>query len=173
MNDSDFPIGSWTGSAVGNGVDPGYHHVTRRIEPGPPLTLPDAYLKWYAIHPHDLTIDPAADTLARAFLADEAAAGRLAISGDLGFVIHHRCGERLHLLLVCTWRVNNEMWETIYAREDDTFALMPQTTHRAAFCVWEFGAIAHEHRAWTAFLRSDRDAAAKRAYAETQVTATL
>jgi hypothetical protein len=108
----------------------------------------------------------------RAFVAGEVGAGRLAISGDLGFVIHHLSGEHVHLLLVFTWRDNNEMWETVYARDarkPGTYELTPQTTHRGVMCVWEFGIVAHEHQAWTRYLRSERGTADKRAYAESMV----
>lgn len=149
---------------VGNVVEAGYRHVTKQVSPGPPLVLPDAYLKWYDLCRADQAVAPAVTTEARAFLTGETAAGRLQITGDLGFVIHHLSGDRVHLLLVCTWRDNNEMWQTTYVR-DDRFTLMPQTTHRGVICVWEFGVVAHEHRAWTRYLRSDRDPADKEAYA--------
>ena len=149
-----------------------YDHLYRTVSPGPPLVLPDTYLKWHRLYPENTGIDPATEAEARDFLTAEVAAGRLPISGDLGFVVHHRCGERVHLLLVCTWRAGNEMWETVYV-QDGGFALMPQTTHRAVMCVWEFGAIAHEHHAWTTYLRSGRDAAARQRYAESQLTITL
>jgi hypothetical protein len=163
-------------ATVGNVVDEDYRHVTKEISPGRPLALPDTYLKWYQLSRKDRTIDLADDAEARAFLAEDVATGRLPISGDLGFVIHHLCGEHIHLLLVCTWRDNNEMWQTTYlkdARQDDSFDLIPQTTHRGVICVWEFGAVAHEHQAWTRYLRSNRDAEAKRAYAESQFTGTI
>ncbi|GIM90678.1 hypothetical protein [Paractinoplanes toevensis] len=146
-------------------VDEDYRHITKMITPGPPLVLPDVYLKWYAVCRADQSIDSAE---ARAFLAGEVAAGRLAITGDVGFVIHHLSGEHVHLLLVCTWRGNNEMWETVYISDAGPFTLMPQTTHRGVMCVWEFGAVAHEHQAWTEFLRSDRTEKARQRYAESQ-----
>ncbi|BCY10783.1 hypothetical protein [Actinoplanes sp. L3-i22] len=157
-------------AAAGNVVDDDYRHVTKQISAGEPLVLPGTILKWYGLCRADQVVDSAA---ARAFVAAEVTAGRLPIAGDLGFVIHHLSGEHVHLLLVCTWRGNNEMWETIYARDDreDTgFGLMGQTPHRGVMCVWEFGAVAHEHRAWTRYLRSARDAPAKRAYVESSVT---
>ncbi|MEU4238539.1 hypothetical protein [Actinoplanes sp. NPDC026619] len=154
-------------AAVGNVVDESYRHVTKVAAPGPPLTLPDVYLKWYRLHREDQVIS----VDAHAFLATEITAGRLPLAGDLGFVVHHLSGDHVHLLLVCTWRGNNEMWETVYARDlrtDADFHLMPQTTHRGVMCVWEFAPIAHEHQAWTRYLRSPRDTEAKTAYAETQ-----
>ena len=163
-------------ATVGNVVDEDYHHVTKKIWPGRPLVLPGTYLKWYQLSREDRIIDAADDTAARAFLAEDIAAGGLAITGDLGFVIHHLSGEHIHLLLVCTWRDNNEMWETTYlkdARQNDPFSLRPQTTHRGVICVWEFGAVTHEHQEWTRYLRSNRDVAAKRAYLESQFTGTI
>jgi hypothetical protein len=70
------------------------------------------------------------------------------------------------------------MWESTYAmdereaggREGGGYQLTSQDSHRGVMCVWEFGAIAHEHVAWTAYLRSARDEAAKRAYLTTQYT---
>ncbi len=68
------------------------------------------------------------------------------------------------------------MWESAYykdVRDGGPFRLAPQGTHRGAICVWEFGAVAHEHLAWTRYLRSARDEAAKREYAESQFTGTI
>ena len=109
--------------------------------------------------------------LTRDFLRGEVAAGRLPISGDLGFVIHHLSGEHVHLLLVFTWRGNNEMWETVYALDTSTgseFALVPQGTHLEVICVWELGAVQHERLAWIDYLRSARDRAARLAYLRDQ-----
>jgi len=167
-----------TGSldAVGNVVDPDYVHVTKQITPAAPLVLPDAYLKWYELCRPDQEISADASAGAREFVRAETAAGRLPISGDLGFVIHHLSGEHVHLLLIFTWRGNNEMWESTFYRddrEDGPFQVTSEGVHRGAMCVWEFGAIAHEHLAWTRYLRSARDEAAKRAYAESSFTGTI
>jgi len=158
-------------AAVGNVVDGDYHHVTKVIVPRPALIRPDAYLKWYDLHRPDQRVRSDVDAEARAFLSAEADAGRLPIAGDLGFVIDHLSGDSVHLLLVFTWRGNNEMWESVYykdIRDGGPFRLAPQTTHRATIYVWEFGAVAHEHLAWTRYLRSNRDEQAKRAYVESQ-----
>ena len=161
---------------VGNVVDPAYSHVTKQITPGTPLALRNTYLKWYDLCRPDQVIEPAFGAEARAFLTDEVTANRLPVSGDLGFAIHHLSGEHIHLLLVFTWRENNEMWESVYvkdARQTAPFAPMAPATHRGVMCVWEFGAVAHEHLAWTRYLRSSRDAAAKRAYAESLFTGAI
>jgi hypothetical protein len=158
-------------TGVGNVVDPGYVHVTKKIAPGVPLALPRTFLKWYDLCRPDQAIGAEADTRAREFIRAETAAGRLPIDGDLGFVIHHLSGEHIHLLLVFTWRGNNEMWESTFARDDRAetpYEPISTDSHRGVMCVWEYGAVAHEHLAWTAYLRSARDGAAKRAYAETQ-----
>lgn len=162
--------------ALGNVVDDGYRHVTKRITPRAPLELDDAYLKWYDLCREDQTVDSTVDGEAREFLRAETASGRLPISGDLGFVINHLAGEHVYLLLVFTWRGNNEMWETVYykdIRDGGPFRMPPPETHRATICVWEFGAVAHEHLAWTAYLRSARDPAAKRAYVGSQFSGTI
>ena len=44
---------------------------------------------------------------------------------------------------------------------------------RGVICVWEFWAVAHEHVAWTDYLRPNRDEAAKRAYLASQVSRTI
>lgn len=40
-------------------------------------------------------------------------------------------------------------------------------------CVWELGAVLHEHQAWTRYLRSSRDEKAKRAYLNDQFTGSV
>jgi hypothetical protein len=163
-------------TAVGNVVDEGYHHVTKRITPRDPLALPDAYLKWYDLCREDQEVRTDVDAEARLFLRDEVRTGRLPISGDLGFVINHLSGDHIYLLLVFTWRGNNEMWESTYykdVRDGGPFRPGPQGSHRGMICVWEFGAVAHEHLAWTRYLRSARDEKAKREYAECQFSGTI
>ncbi|HEY3011032.1 MAG TPA: hypothetical protein VGJ63_23660 [Micromonosporaceae bacterium] len=163
-------------AGVGNVVNGDYVHVTKRITPRSPLTLPAAYLKWYDLCREDQEIPADIDAEARDFIAGEAAAGRLPIAGDLGFVVNHLSGEHVYLLLVFTWRSNNEMWESVYykdVRDGGPFRIGPQGTHRGMICVWEFGAVAHEQLAWTRYLRSARDEAAKREYAESQFSGTI
>ena len=79
----------------------------------------------------------------------------------LGFVVLHRCGESFYFLLVSTWQNDNELWETVWAKDGDDdpeFHPWPlEGSHRPTFCVWELGAVAHERLAWSAYLLSDRD----------------
>ncbi len=74
------------------------------------------------------------------------------------------------LAFVSTWRNDNELWETVWAKngeEERTFQPWPiEGTHRPTFCVWELGAVWHERQAWSRYLRSGRDEAAKQAFQE-------
>ncbi|MCI0636358.1 MAG: hypothetical protein L0206_20950 [Actinobacteria bacterium] len=150
------------------GVTPGYVHVEKLVEPAPGLTLGDTVLKWYDIAPDDAPVPLAVRALARRNLRDAVKCGDLALTGELGFVILHRCGESFYFLLVSTWTNENELWETVWARAGDrevSFGPWPlQGTHRPTFCVWELGAVCHEQRAWSRYLRSARDASARHAY---------
>ena len=106
--------------------------------------------------------------LARSCANDGLVSGQLAFDGDLGFVILHRCGESFYFLIFSTWRNENELWETVWAKNgenDPVFHQWPREgTHCPAFCVWELGAVCHERVAWSDYLRSDRDVAAREAY---------
>ena len=110
-----------------------------------------------------------------AFLLAEVAAGRLDVARDLGFVVHHLCGESFYFLIVCTWRNNNEMWETAYAKDghDAPLVRVEVDGHRPVVCVWEMGAVLHEQRAWIRYLRSERDEAAVAAYLADRFTGTV
>jgi hypothetical protein len=145
-----------------------YEHVTKRIAPGPPIALEGTMLKWYDIAPATAPIPGELDELARASMRDAVAAGRLDLSGDLGFVILHRCGQSFYFLLISTWRNENELWETVWAKngeDDPVFHPWPLAeTHHPTFCVWELGAVCHEQQAWSRYLRSGRDLAAREAY---------
>jgi hypothetical protein len=149
-------------------VRPDYTHITKLIRPGPSLALGDSALKWYDIAPAEAPVPPGIRELARGGLREASKSGALALSEDIGFVILHRCGQSFYFLLVMTWRNDNELWETVWAKDgDEDLAFRPwpsEGTHRATFCVWELGAVWHEQQAWTRYLRSQRDEAAKQAY---------
>ena len=89
------------------------------------------------------------EKLARDYLKD------VRVSGDLGFVILHRCGEAFYFLLVSTWRNENELWESVYAKaktgEPNFKPFTVETSHRGTFCVWELGVVWHEQQAWKRF----------------------
>ncbi|HEX4746326.1 MAG TPA: hypothetical protein VFU99_05520 [Gaiellaceae bacterium] len=145
-----------------------YHHTAKLASPQPSLTLGAAVLKWYDIAPEDAAVPIAIRAVARRCLRDAAKSGALDIGGDCGFVILHRCANDFYFLLVSTWRNENELWETVWAKRgvsDVFFGPWPtEGTHRPTFCVWELGVVAHERLAWTRFLRSAHDEAARRAY---------
>ena len=149
-------------------VEAGYRHVIKAITPAMPITLGASVLKWYDIAPADEHVPSDLRVLARGNLRAAADSGALNLDDDIGFVILHRCGESFYFLLVATWRNENELWETVLAKNgegDVAFRPWPiEGTHRPTFCVWELGAVWHEQQAWSRFLRSERGAAAREAY---------
>lgn len=151
---------------LGNVVPEGYRYYEKMTTPSADLVLPTAHLKWYDLYPLDDPITPAQQAEARAFVSEEIQ--RLGFEGDLGFVIFHRAGNVL-LLLLTTWRNTNEMWESVYFKEVGVPAPyqplpIPQDGHKGTYCVWELGVVWHERHAWVRFLSSLRDDAAKLAY---------
>jgi hypothetical protein len=155
-------------SAVEAASAPKYVHVSKLARPEARLTLGETTLKWYDLAPEGEDVPLLIRALARRNLRDAYRAGELGISGALGFVILHRCDEGFYFLLVCTWRNDNELWETVWAKNGDgDLAFRPwrvDGTHRPTFCVWELGAVCHEREAFTRFLRSPRASADREAY---------
>ncbi len=149
-------------------VQTGYRHRTKTIRPGPSIALGETVLKWYDIAPGDEPVPSELHVLARGCLHAAADSTLLELSDDFGFVILHRCGESFYFLLVSTWRNDNELWETVWAKDGDdevTFRPWPiEGTHRPTFCVWELGAVWHEQQAWSRYLRSARGARERDAY---------
>jgi hypothetical protein len=150
------------------GVDPEYRHVEKVVQSAPSLALDGAVLKWYDIAPEDAPVPLALQGLARRSIRDAWRAGALGTLGELGFVILHRCGESFYFLLVSTWRNENELWETVWAKSGDGDVFFRpwavEGPHRPTFCVWELGAVCHERQAWTRYLCSPRDDEARRVY---------
>jgi hypothetical protein len=149
------------------GVSDDYRHVSKLITASEDLVLPDVHLKWYDVRREGVAIPEDVRSEAREFVRAETASGRLAISGELGFVVLHLCGDSFYFLIVCTWRNDNELWETAYQKDTkdaDPFRLVPKGDHMAVMCVWELGALLHERQAWTRYLYSARDDDARLAY---------
>lgn len=169
MTDTTAPMHDLDLEVLGN-VAADYRHVSKFIKPGPGLALGDGYLKWYDIARPDAGLPPDIHHMARSYLLGEATSQKLSLAEDLGFVILHRCGEAFYFLIVCTWRNDNEAWETVYAKQssnDPGFRPFPTAgSHRPTFCVWELGAVWHEKLAWSRYLMSARDTVAKQAYLE-------
>jgi hypothetical protein len=144
-----------------------YRHLTKSATPALVIALGDSWLKWYDIAPADEPVPAPIRALARGTLRGAVESGAIELDDDLGFVILHRCGESFYFLLVSTWRNDNELWETVWAKADDSTGFEPwplEGSHRPTFCVWELGAVCHEQRAWSRFLRSPRDEGAREAY---------
>ena len=150
------------------GVRPDYQHISKLVRPEASLTLRGTVLKWYDIAPEEAPVPLAVRALSRRNLRDGSKSGELTLSGELGFVILHRCGESFYFLLLSTWRNDNELWETVWAKEHDeavAFRSWPmEGTHRPTFCVWELGAVWHEQQAWSRYLRTSRDETARQTY---------
>ena len=144
-----------------------YRHPTKTATPALLIALGDSWLKWYDIAPDDEPVPAPVRALARGTLRGAVDSRAIELDDDLGFVILHRCGQGFYFLLVSTWRNDNELWETVWAKTDDSTGFQPwpvEGTHRPTFCVWELGAVCHERRAWSHYLRSPRDADARDAY---------
>ena len=148
-------------------VQAGYRHLTKEIATAAPIELGDTVLKWYDIAPADEPVPGPIRALARGTLRGAADSGAIDLDDDLGFVILHRCGASFYFLLVSTWRNDNELWETVWAKTDHDTGFHPwplEGTHRPTFCVWELGAVCHEQQAWSRFLRSERGPQDREAY---------
>jgi hypothetical protein len=145
-----------------------YRHAAKLARPGTGLAVAGAELKWYEVAPPVAPVPDGIRTLARDHLAATAERGDLAIEGEIGFCILHRCGRGFYFLILCTWRNQNEVWETVWAKDGDAdpdFRPWPAAgPHRPAFCVWELGVVCHESRAWSRYLRSDRGPQARADY---------
>jgi hypothetical protein len=103
---------------------------------------------------------------AQAFISNEVDAARLALHNEVGFVVQHRCTAG-DIVYVCSWRDNNQVWETIYSKGLESGSLLAVTkraTKTATFCVWVIPVVAHEQQAWVKYLRSAHDDRAKHDY---------
>ena len=150
---------------LGNVIPEGYEYYEKLIRPADGLSLPTAYLKWYNLYPPDAPITDEQLAECRTYVAK--AVEELKLKDELGFVILHRAGHYL-LLMIQTWRNTNEIWEAVYFKDlDQSSGYVPnvfENNHRGTFCVWELGAVWHERHAWVRFIQSKRDEAAKLAY---------
>jgi hypothetical protein len=153
-------------------VAPAYQHRQKFVKPGDALITSNVYLKWYDIYHEETPIPSQFVDEARSFLLSELEAGKLPLKNELGFAIHHQCS-RAYILYICTWRNENEVWETIYFKDltdDGTFRLLERGSTAPTFCVWVLGVVWHEQQAWARYLYSERDDAAKYVYVQDQMT---
>ena len=149
----------------GNVAPEGYRYYEKIAAARDDLSLPRAYLKWYDLYPAEDEITPEQRAACQSFVAEQAE--MLKLDHELGFVILHRAGQYL-LLLLTTWRNTNEMWESVYVKDlTQAGGYVPNAftnEHRGTYCVWELGIVWHERDAWVRYLSSERDNAAKLAY---------
>jgi len=144
-------------------VGPDYVHYSKQALPMGLLGLPEGPLKIYHVEKPGEPVPEAVSASARALLAREAG-GPIGMDRDHGFVILHRCGADFHFLLVTVWRGSNEAWEAVWYHHGDMPDFAPFDPAcppragmlRPTFCVWELGVVAHEARAWSRFLASER-----------------
>ena len=145
----------------------GIHIIKKKIEPGSQLNLSTASFKWYNLYPHDSYITSEQVSETKEFIEDEVKSGKLKFENELGFVILHRAGNNL-LLLITSWRNTNEIWETIYFKEavkEEVYKPMKfKTDHKGTYCVWELGIVWHERNAWVKFINSKRNNESKLNY---------
>ena len=154
-----------------------YKHQHKSVRPGPALETSDVYLKWSLIEPESLPITPTQVNYAQEFLLEELNSGRLKLHNEVGFVVQHRCAKVL-ILCVCTWRGDNEVWETLYHAVvepkahagDARYKVTQRENTSPTFCVWVLPVVLHEQRAWVKYLESSRDHAAQTAYLGDQLT---
>lgn len=152
-------------------VSSDYQHYPKMIRPGPALVTSDVYLKWHFIYPESLPISEEQISEAQIFLREEMSGGRLELKDEVGFVAQHRTAAFL-ILYVCTWRGNNEVWETLYHKPipGGGYGVFQRQDTSPTFCVWVMAAVTHEQKAWTRYLRSERDEGAREAYLQDQLT---
>ena len=149
-----------------------YKHQHKSVRPGPALVTNEVYLKWSLIEPESLPITPSQVNEAQEFLLEELSSGRLKLSNEIGFVVQHRCAKVL-ILYVCTWRGDNEVWETLYhtaVTPEARYNVTERENTSPTFCVWVLPAVLHEQRAWVKYLESARDHLAQEAYLNDQLT---
>lgn len=147
----------------GGSVTDSYRPVSKLMTPADGLRLPGAYLKWYDLRRADLELSAEERQQARDFLGST----ELPFDDELGFVILHKSTPTFSFLLVQTWRGENELWETVFSKNDGPFQSHTfPGNHRGTFCVWEMGAVSYEAQAWSRYLVTARDDEARKAYVE-------
>ncbi|WP_106914958.1 PH domain-containing protein [Chryseobacterium aurantiacum] len=129
-------------------------YPSKQASPKGIFTVGETRFKWY-----DLAKEPtevSSQDIYHAKVCIENARENFQNRDDLGFVILHRCGDN-YLLLVCTWRNENELWESVYYDGSGKFEIWDRNkTHLPTYCVWEMGIVYHESQAWKKHLGTAR-----------------
>ncbi len=130
-------------------------YPSKYAQPKGIFTVGKTKFKWY-----DLASDPSEvsqQDIDSARVCIENAEENFKNISDLGFVIMHRCGKN-YLLLACTWRSENELWESVYYDGSGKFEIWDRNkTHLPTYCVWEMGIVYHESQSWKKYLGSGRE----------------
>ncbi len=154
-------------SEIGNVIPEDYNYYEKKVESGELLILPEACFKWYNLFPIKNEINQEQVFETREFIKEEINSGRLKLDKEIGFVILHRAGDYL-LLLITTWRNTNEMWESVYYKrveQSDNYKQMEfKNNHKGTYCVWELSIVWHERNAWLKFIQSKHNEEAKLKY---------
>jgi hypothetical protein len=133
-------------------VDPAYRHLEKSAFPLSRDGDAIDRLKWYSVRESSQEVHPSVLSEASEMVA------HLVSPEDVGFVIVHLCGPDFVFLIVCRWRQNNELWETVFGKAGAApFEAVHGGDTRATFCVWELGVVGAERVAWATFLRSKRE----------------
>jgi hypothetical protein len=155
-----------------NQVELSYQHYSKRALPQPALVRPHIYLKWYTLAVPERMHAASEITDAQEFMAREIENETLKLHNEVGFVVQHRVATA-DIFYVCSWNGNNELWETHYYRHHATgqFEVGKHGTKFPTFCVWVLSIVHHEMQAWSRYLRSARDDAARATYVRDQLDA--
>lgn len=155
-------------------VEPTYRHYSKRAKPAAALVRPNIHLKWYTLAVPDRLHSDDEVARAQSVLACEIEGGRLGLRNEIGFVVQHRVATA-DIFYVCSWNGNNELWETHYYCPHDTgvFEIGRHGTKFPTFCVWVLSIVHYEMKAWSRYLSSSRDDAARLAYVHDQLDATV
>ena len=153
-------------------VDPAYRHYPKQAEYRALVETGGAAMKLYHLAAADALVPEDVARLCDQWFAEQTSA--VLAEGDCGFVILHRCGADFYFLLVSVWRGSNELWEAVWYHHGDMPGFAPFDSAypatpgvvRPTFCVWELGIVAHESAAWSRYLASPRDTAARLRWVE-------
>ncbi len=153
-----------------------YVHHDRWVEPRELLVLPGAVLKWYNVGRPGTEIPSILEEEGRRFLATEIAADRFTLGHGFGWVVLHDC-QGVTFLILGIWNGHNECWQVAFARDPDKPELCYRPVDIAGMpkpvlCVWEMTPVWHERNAWSRYLFSTRDEAAKIAFLQDQTSGT-
>jgi len=141
-------------------VPAGYRHRGKIAVPRAEMVAGGLRTKWYEVRPDDYVVSAALERESRERVRADAEEKRVDFGSTMGFVLLHIANaNRTAMLIVCSWRNANEIWETVYLKDlesDGPYVRYDRSGHLPTFCVWELGVVWHERNAFTRFLESPR-----------------